>query len=174
MTPTTSVENYLFWAGILIVLAFIVTVIGRLWWLKIKDYDFEVGVLAQFGLPFLTTAVVIAGMVFVGMGNPEWEQLKTQDFVPPSEVRKDFAEQVKADKVATKPQTKTDLKEERRAKSKEAAEIVKKAEADKDKATNESITDFRERMMKSRGEASPTPAIDVKCDFSFTPSKENE
>lgn len=142
--------GFLFWAGLVILLGFAAAFLFTLWRKRVQDYDDEVGLIEQFGLPFLITALVITGVVFLGMGNPKWSPVETKDFVPPSVPRTEFVDQVKADKEATKPQTRSALEEERASKVKDARKSEEAAEKAKDEAAQESIDDFRAKMMQSR------------------------
>jgi len=145
-TPTTI---YLFWAGVTILTIFMAGVLFELWRRRIQKHDSNMPLVVQYSIPTLLTALAITGLGLLLGGNRATPP-QSQDFAPPTVVREGFAEQVKADQEATKPQTKAELAEERQSEEAKKVSEDREAESDQDKAVNESIQSFRDRMLKSR------------------------
>lgn len=141
MTPT---ENYLFWTAAVVLFVYVASTVYRFWKDAIKQryYSRYPGYAAM-------TVVLIAAFGLLTFSHSTYVP-PSHSLTPVQTVRTDFVKQVEADNQAVKPQTKSELKQERRRRSIEEEDAGSTQEAARDQATQKSIKNFRKELLKDR------------------------
>lgn len=151
MEVTSDPVSYFFVLGIAILVIACIASLWPIWQKAVKKFSENSSSLWPIVPPAVITLAMAAGILFIFIDQGTTFDGENVDLQGPKEVREDFAEAHEKEAAAAKPLTKAEMQEERVEKAREEDLQEKKEKADQDKASAESIKDFRERLM-NRGE----------------------